>query len=355
MKDVEYVTIKEGRTTLLVPPHQEGKGPKGIGDEVFFNPAMELNRDISIAFLRAWGVDGKKVLDGMSATGVRGVRIANETDAQEVVMLDLYQEAVDMINKNIEHSGVRADVRKESIEGHMLNNRYKYDYVDIDPFGTPVPYFPSAARFVSRGGIVAVTATDTAVLCGTYKQKCLRRYSAIPKNNWCCHEIGLRILIGYCAREAARYGRGAVPILSYYDGHHFRTYLKINESAAEADASLDELRTYKFSNYSWKEGAGTGPLWGGSLFHEDILNDLKPAGSLDDDLIDTWVSESTLPPFFYDTNVLGSIVGKSPPRLKKMISAMKRSSHRTTRTHFSPTAFKTDADPETVLEIFKDL
>ncbi len=355
MKDVNYVTIKEGDTDLIVPPYQDGKGPKGVGNGVFFNPAMELNRDISVSFLRGWSAGGKRILDGMSASGARGVRIADETEAEEVVMLDLSKEAVELIKKNIENTDVEAKVKQESIESHMLNNRYKYDYVDIDPFGTPIPFYPLAARFVSRGGVVAVTATDTAVLCGTYKQKCVRRYSSVPKNNWCCHELGLRILIGYCVREAARYGRGAVPLLSYYDGHHFRTYLEINESAADADKALAQLNKYDFSRYSWEEGNEAGPLWAGSLFDANLISRLEPVGTLDEELIDTWISESSLPPFFYDTNVLSSFLVKSPPRLKKIIKALQRAGRPTSQTHFSPTGFKTEADSKTVVDVFKGL
>ncbi len=349
---MKYVSVTEGETRLMVSPHRPGRGPRGIGKDVFYNPAMELNRDISIAFLKAWGVGDKKVLDGMAASGARGVRIARESHAGEVVMLDLSSDAVDLIQRNIDFTDVKAQVHRDSIENHILENRYRYDYIDIDPFGTPVPFFTIPARFVSRNGVLAVTATDTAVLCGTYREKCVRRYSAVPENNWCCHEIGLRILIGYCVRETARYDRGAEPLLSYYDGHHFRTYLLIREGAKYADGSLSSLDNYRFSNFSWEPDGPTGPLWSGPLFNRDILSGLQPLGKLNQELIDTWSSECSLPPFFYDTNVLGSHTGRSPPALKKLISELEGEGHGVSRTHFSPTAFKTEADASSVLRSF---
>ncbi|MFO8109324.1 MAG: tRNA (guanine(26)-N(2))-dimethyltransferase [Thermoplasmata archaeon] len=345
---MKYTAIREGDTDLIVPPHRPGKGPRGIGKDVFYNPAMELNRDISVAFLRAWG-PGKKVLDGMSATGIRGVRIAKETDVREVTMLDLSRDAVELIRRNIEHSGVKAQAVQGSIEGHVLDHRYEYDYIDIDPFGTPVPFFTIPARFVSRGGVLGVTATDTAVLCGTYKKKCIRRYSAVPENNWCRHEIGLRILIGYCVKEAAKYNRGAEPLLSYYDGHHFRTYLEISEGASYADGALECLEKYDFSDHHWAPGDSTGPLWAGDLFDEKLLSQIKLSG----DLLETWKGESAFPPFFYDTNVLGSVLKCSPPPLKEMIAALESEGYRAARTHFSPTGFKTDRDVQDILKIFK--
>lgn len=349
-----YVTIKEGDTEVLVPKHRKGAGPRGVNSEVFFNPAMALNRDVSVSFLRAYA-DETKVLDGMSATGIRGVRIANEVEVGEVTMLDISRSAVDLIQKNIDHAGVDASVHNESIEKHLIENRYRYDYIDIDPFGTPVPYFPLAARFVSRDGILAVTATDTAVLCGTYKKKCIRRYSAVPKNNWCRHELGLRILIGYCVRETARYDKSATPVLSYYDGHHFRTYLKIEEGASCADDSIDQLKRYNFDDHSWDVGGEVGPLWGGNIFDDGVLEKLEPVGLLDEGMIDMWKEESSFPPFFYDTNVMGSVLKRSPPPLDMVIDEIRDSGHRASKTHFSPTGFKSDADGDEIISIFSNI
>lgn len=41
-----------------------------------------------------------------------------------------------------------------------------YHAIDLDPYGTPVQFLDSAVQAVSEGGLLAVTATDMAVLCG---------------------------------------------------------------------------------------------------------------------------------------------------------------------------------------------
>ncbi|MCU0373510.1 MAG: ATP-binding protein, partial [Ignavibacteria bacterium] len=41
-----------------------------------------------------------------------------------------------------------------------------FDYIDIDPFGSPCPFLDAAIKRLSRGGILAVTATDTSALAG---------------------------------------------------------------------------------------------------------------------------------------------------------------------------------------------
>lgn len=41
-----------------------------------------------------------------------------------------------------------------------------YDAIDLDPYGTPAHLLDSAVQAVAEGGILMVTATDMAVLCG---------------------------------------------------------------------------------------------------------------------------------------------------------------------------------------------
>ena len=42
-----------------------------------------------------------------------------------------------------------------------------YQWIDIDPFGSPVPFIDSAIQSLARTGVLEVTATDTAALTGS--------------------------------------------------------------------------------------------------------------------------------------------------------------------------------------------
>ncbi|MEF8873181.1 MAG: tRNA (guanine(26)-N(2))-dimethyltransferase [Candidatus Thermoplasmatota archaeon] len=357
------VEIEEGEISFFAPEHEDGEGPKKIEKEVFYNPSMQMNRDTCISFLKAFTAgEDISVLDGMAATGVRGLRILKESSISNVTINDVSTHAVDLIEKNAKENSLLEDINitNDSIEKHLLENRYEYDYIDIDPFGTPVPYYPLAARCVSHEGAVGVTATDTAVLCGTYPDTCRRKYSARPENNWCKHENGLRILIGYCAREAARHDRWIRPLLSYYEGHHFRTYLQIGEGKKRADSCLDELESVCFRKGKWDYGdesgkRKSGPFWIGQLFSEEILENLEVVGKLDEDRLTLWKSESGLPPFFYDTNELSSILKVAPPPINDIDEKLKEKGFRSSRTHFSSTGIKTDAPYEEIERIFLGL
>ncbi len=348
---MRLVKVIEGDTELLVPEHEKGPGPRATDTPVFYNPAMEMNRDTSISLLRYLDPRGMRILDSMAATGARGIRIATELEPRAVVLTDISDEAVNLILHN--SRGLDVQVHKQSVEEHLLANQYRYDYVDIDPFGTPVPYLPVALRFIRRNGVLAVSATDTSVLCGTYPKKCMRVYSAAPMNNWCRHENGLRILIGHIAREAARYDRGVRPLLSYYDGHHFRTYLRVVAGAGKANESIRKLDTYRFGDIDWSLSGEIGPMWSGDLSSDDIVKGMLPLGKLTEDILALWRGEAGMSPFFYETSTLARHLKQPPPPLKDIILRLNSAGYLTVRTHFSPTAFKTEGNTETVLDAFR--
>lgn len=55
----------------------------------------------------------------------------------------------------------------------LLAPAQAYDAIDLDPYGTPVQFLDSAVQAVSEGGLLAVTATDMAVLCGNSGEVCI--------------------------------------------------------------------------------------------------------------------------------------------------------------------------------------
>ena len=85
----------------------------------------------------------------------------------------------------------------------------KFDYIDIDPFGTPVPFLQNAFHAIkSRGGLLGVTATDTAVLHGATLKHVLLKYAVRPLHVPFMKEFGARILIQWMHATAASLGFG---------------------------------------------------------------------------------------------------------------------------------------------------
>jgi tRNA (guanine26-N2/guanine27-N2)-dimethyltransferase len=53
-----------------------------------------------------------------------------------------------------------------------------YQWIDLDPFGSPVQFLDAALQGLSRTGVLEITATDTAALTGSSASSQARRYGA---------------------------------------------------------------------------------------------------------------------------------------------------------------------------------
>jgi hypothetical protein len=93
-----------------------------------------------------------------------GTVVANDNDAA----------AVESIRRNVAFAGdAAADVvvpMETDARVLMLQLEKSFDVVDLDPYGTPAMFLDSAMQTVKDGGLMLVTATDMAVLCGNNKE-----------------------------------------------------------------------------------------------------------------------------------------------------------------------------------------
>ncbi|MEW6069090.1 MAG: tRNA (guanine(10)-N(2))-dimethyltransferase [Candidatus Thermoplasmatota archaeon] len=356
--------IKEGKTKLYVPEQSlKFRGPgKAIGG--FYNPLMEFSRDVSVVVINA--LKPRIVLDGLAGCGARGVRIANESGI-EVVVNDLNKEAFKLIKKNIKVNNLKNACATNKNFNVLVNENF-YDYVDIDPYGSPTPYLDSAFRASRKNSIISATATDLAVLCGAQPKACLRKYSSLPLRTEYSKEFGLRILLATCAREAAKYDKFFVPLLCYYADHYLRIYIKVGKGARKANELLKNIgylehdfKTGKRKITSLKESrhALGGPLWLGKLFDFEFLSKLKIEHFLGtktrvQKYLELWKEEANAPAFYYETNELARIFKISPPKMERVISLLKDKNFIATRTHFSFTGFKTNASMKELKEVFSE-
>ena len=361
---------REGTTEVFVFPHKGSqKGPGARQKEPFYNPAMELNRDLSV-LMNQWFVTQMRkqvhLLDGLAASGVRGVRWAKEIKGDfDVTINDWDTQACTLIEKNIQYNNLtNACASKKDV--NVLLAEHRYHSIDIDPFGSPVPFVDAAFRSVYHNGLVACTATDTATLCGVYPKVCLRRYGAYPFRSPIMHEVGVRILLGFLCREAAKYDKGIEPLISHSTDHYFRVYVQVRKGKDYANQSIDELmcinakRIKEFSGgYSPKSAIG--PLWMGNLHKREVVEELRT--SLFDRQFNTkhdlwrllsfFEEEADAPPFFYTTEGIASRFKHPLPTMDKLFEEIQTRGYRVTRTHFHPTGFKTTAPFDEVKEVFK--
>ena len=358
--------VREGGVEIEVPEQGEG-----VSDAVFFNPVQELNRDLTIAVLRAYRTReprAKTYLDAMAASGIRGLRAAS--DEWEVTCCDVDSDALELCQENFARNDLDGETIHRDVNA-LLHEEY-FDVVDIDPFGTPIPF--ADAAFQGTRNLLCVTATDTAPLCGAHFESGVRSYSAIPRNTEYHAEMGVRILLSALARTGARYDIAIRPLLTHATKHYVRTYLELDRGAQKADAVVNSLGYVHHCQHCLHREHETGlianppadcsncgselqtagPLWL-DLTHDPAFLDTV-AARIDEEMgtgreataLLSRLGEELEQPTHYDQHRVCEKWGEPAPGMDDFLDALRASGYKASRTHYGGTTFKT---PATVAEI----
>jgi len=282
--------VTEGCATIYLPP------------SVFYNPVQEFNRDLTIAVIAehvrefsclekqevrkrsrcpiddtsseseqrvdepvsdfdsqvnaehktdevkaAANKSGVRILEGLAASGLRSVRFALEVPSvREVVANDFDSTAVEYIRRNAAHNNVDHLITASCNDAAMLmyasrTRSDRFDVVDLDPYGSPAPFLDSAVQCVSNGGLLCVTCTDMAVLCGNAAETCRAKYGAVSLRVPYCHEMALRIILQSIAGHAARYQRFIEPLLSISADFYVRVFVRVRTGQSQVKELATKL------------------------------------------------------------------------------------------------------------------
>jgi tRNA (guanine26-N2/guanine27-N2)-dimethyltransferase len=333
---------------------------------IFYNPLMESNRNISILLLNSVTNKNMKIADPLAGSGIRSLRFLKELKKgkiKELFVNDLkdnfelnFTENL-TINKINNNEKIKISNQEATL---FLLTQEGFDYIDLDPFGTPNPFLSSAIARISRKGILAVTATDTAALTGTYLKVTKRKYWSASLKNYLMHETGLRILIRKVQLQGIQFDKALTPILSYHKDHYFRIYFKSEKGKEKCDQLIKQHQyllfnpktsEFEISDYNRKEGYQfAGPLWTGKLFDSKLICKIVKENKFKEEekFLNMLKEESKLDfPFFYDLHTLAKIYKFALPRQEQFLKKIKA-----VKTHFSPTGFKSELS---VQEIIKKL
>ena len=354
--------VREAGVEIEVP---EQKG-EGVGEGVFYNPVQELNRDVTVAVLRAYGDREPRAgtyLDATAASGVRGVRAA--ADGWTVTCCDTDPEAVSLSEANLARNDLDGQALGRDASA-LLQEEY-FDVVDLDPFGTPIPF--ADAAFQGTRDLLCVTATDTAPLCGAHFESGVRRYGAVPRNTEYHAEMGVRVLLSALVRTAARYDVAVTPLLTHATKHYVRTYLDLERGAGAANSALKHLGNVHHCDRCLRRETQTGlladpptecpncggavqtagPVWLGRTREEGFVDDAREAVTDDmgtaggaRDLLSTLCAELSTPTH-YDQHRLCKRWGRSAASMETFIDALRAAGHDASRTHYGGTTVKTSA------------
>jgi tRNA (guanine26-N2/guanine27-N2)-dimethyltransferase len=287
------------------------------GNQVFYNPAQVFNRDMSVLLLSVYSKlkrggqapGALTILEGLSASGLRSIRYSKEIKGvSNIVANDLDPNAVEHIKKNLELNNVPptlVEPMNSDVIAHLYSSRISrpYDVIDLDPYGSASQFLDSAVQCARDGGLLCITSTDSAVLCGNHTDTCFTRYGGVALKAGYMHEASVRLLLNAVASAAARYRRAIVPLASFSIDFYVRVFVEIRDSPA--DASLLATKTmvvYQCCSCEWfvtaplgvKDGpfnvvkpgslnapsqcpeCGSrikigGPMWGDRLYKESFL------------------------------------------------------------------------------------
>ena len=258
------VLHREGKTLmrLFSDPDENKIGPAIKGENpVFYNPAMSRSRTRSVLLMQ-YAIENKLLgngpiyaVDGLSATGLRARRWLNELPEDsakriKATIIDMNQFALNLALKTHEEfPPVHSEGELKAINGDLRSAilNQGWHWVDIDPYGSPIPFLDTAVQSIARKGILEVSATDTAALTGSSKNPLLRRYGARVRNDGLAHDSALRVLLATVARAAAKHERRIEPLISIWDSHHLRVSVRVIRSIEGANKIEESVGWRVFS------------------------------------------------------------------------------------------------------------
>ena len=243
------VPYLEGTTVHRVPVavDRDRRGPAGKESGGFLNPAMSGNRTRSVLMLNYLadsaleGVHRIQTIDSMCATGIRTRRWLNELPKEtasrlRVRMCDMNEVALEWARSNLTRDPLGHNVSLTQGDARRELLSQGWHWIDIDPYGSPMPFLDLAMQATARRAIVSMSATDTAALSGSSAGPLMRRYGARVWPDGLKHDSGLRVLLAAAATAAARHDRVITPLLSVWDSHHLRVTVLVDRSKSGANS-----------------------------------------------------------------------------------------------------------------------
>ena len=395
--DFPAETVKEGKVEALVPrlkafvrlpsDYAPSKAP------VFYNPVMELNRDLAVLALQAYQrIISRQitVCEPLTGCGLRGIRFAAEVEGvKKVVMNDINEKAFRLASFNVQSNGLAGKATVKHEEANLLLSRHsaphrRFDAIDIDPFGSPTRFLDSAVRALRDGGLLALTATDMAPLCGVHPRACIRKYGGKPLRTEYCHELAVRLLAGCLATTAAKQDIGVHVVFSHRAEHYVRTYATIKYGAKNADENIKNMgylvhcfkcfhrekesnmfavqRSDRCSECGSKLNIA-GPLWLGRIFDSQFVGLLENEANQRrlglaqkiQRMLAVIKTEVEAPITYYVVDKLCDSLNLPVPPVKKVVEALTREGFQASLTHFNSRGIRSNAPASKMREILPDL
>ncbi len=357
--------LKEGKAKFYAYPGDPTKGMP-----VFYNPAMGKQRDITVCALAVFQKESDRKLeicDPLAGSGVRGIRLLKEDKGiEKITFNDVSSESIKLIRKNLRLNKITKKTKVVNNDARILlfENKSSFDFIDIDPFGSPIKYLEASAFAIRHRGLFAATATDTGALAGSFPKTCLRRYGVRVCKTDFYKELGVRILITAIQQAFARYAVGFAPLL-VHEAHYFRVIGTVQKNRSSSDRTVKQIgfisyckkclfRTTEIEKECGDCKAKTeliGPIWLGQIQDNDFVK--KVSEEAEKRRFKISFREEIDFPTYYDIaevcrkNKLGSV------KIDKVIGMLRENGFEASRSCLWPTGVKTDAGIRELSRVLK--
>jgi len=365
--------IKEGLTKLVIPKDFLKK-------KHFFNPKVQLSRDFTVLVLNTLDAKGWIVCDALAGIGARGVRIARECRVKKVWLNDASEDNIEFMKENTNLNSLVKRIKITNKDANQLLSEQPrvFDYIDIDPWGSPAYYFGSATRAIKRTGYIGFSATDTATLSGTSPITCLRRYGVESYKTDFFKEVAVRILITSAVLSFSKFSYSFKPLLSYVSEHYFRVFGEVKKGRSIANKNLKENLGYVnfCPNCLWRkiskpitkcefcgsENKIIGRVWTGQIedlkFIEECEKKLSEIDWLKTEKkirkILFLLKNETLP-FYYNIHKLCQKHKLRIPKTMNLLLELRKNGYFSERTHFCEEGIKTNATLKDLINSIKSM
>jgi len=239
----------------------------------------------------------------------------------------------------------------------------RFDFIDLDPFGSPSPYLPYIFLIVKEGTYIYITSTDMPTLAGRRKAYGFKLYGTYIPYMPFYPEVGLRALLYKLQSVAMEFSYSIDPLFFLYEGYAYRLLIRVEKFKDYPPLGFI-YRCPRCGNYGVSnkpkgicdlcggENESSGNIWIGKLKSQGFLTEMlhiaeKLGFEKARSFIKMALDEEDIPLYCE----LRSLHLKTMPRVSHVIEKLREKGFKSSRTIFSPTGIKTDAAFEELMKV----
>lgn len=343
-------------------------------------------------------------LDAMCGCGVRALRYLLQAGADFVWANDASEALRPVILANLSRfergsprveEGHRRWVVSHNDATRLLAERYLrreyFDVIDVDSFGGDAAYVRAALLALKIGGLLYLTSTDWRSARGYGSRSSLSSYGAYVRPMPYPNEIGLRMVIGGAAREAALLGFHIIPVFSYF-AHHgpiYRVMVQLCNGKENGISnygfichckSCGQSQTFGFDELG-QISCGcpdrtdvdsisvVGPLWIGPLHDASFLTKMLSLANewgwayaivnsvTLEKLLSTMIEESDprLPPGYIRLDEISRRAKVNSPPLVTLVNSLRKEGFSACRSHIGANVIKTNCPIASCINVAREI